>query len=55
MKQADGGIRSTASNRPGVVLEVGVSEGMGQLKVDAKRWLEHMAEVSQFLLSPSLA
>jgi len=31
------------------VLEVGVSESLGKLKRDAIRWLEHMAEVCQFL------
>ena len=53
-KQADGGILPLTSRRPSVVLEVGNSESLTQLKIDAKLWVEHTTEVSQFLfLVPS--
>ncbi|KAF8740687.1 hypothetical protein AX14_007587 [Amanita brunnescens Koide BX004] len=48
-KQADSGIRPIASHLPSIVLEVGDSESLTQLKIDARFWLEHMPEVSQFL------
>ena len=42
---------SVLSHLPSIqVLEVGDSESLlTQLKIDAKLWLEHMVEVSQFL------
>jgi hypothetical protein len=48
LKEADAGIRPTASNSdlPSVVLEVGSSESLSQLKIDAMLWLEHTQEVS---------
>ena len=48
MKEADAGVRPTASDSdlPSVVLEVGSSESITQLKIDAKHWLEHTQEVS---------
>lgn len=51
-KQADAGIRPlfNPSHLPSVVVEVGSSESMTQLKIDAQLWLEHSAEVSQFVL-----
>ena len=51
-KQADAGIRPTAdlSHSPSIVLEVGDSESLTQLKIDAKLWLEHMPEVSHISL-----
>jgi hypothetical protein len=39
-KQTDGGVRPTASNDPSVVLEVGSSESLDQLRCDAHLWLE---------------
>ena len=44
-KQPDGGVRPTASNYPSVVLEVGSSESLTQLVIDAKLWLECSADV----------
>lgn len=47
-KQADSGIEPAPnpSGFPSIVLEVGSSESLTQLIVDAKLWLEHMPEVS---------
>jgi len=45
-KQPDAGIRPIPSDLPSIVLEVGDSESLTQLKVDARLWLEHMPEVS---------
>jgi hypothetical protein len=47
-KQADSGVRPTAdsSRLPSIVLEVGDSESLTQLKIDARLWIEHMPEVS---------
>ena len=45
-KQADSAVRSDLSHLPSVVLEVGDSESLTQLKIDAKLWLEHIPEVS---------
>ena len=44
-KEADSGVRPTASIYPSVVLEVGSSESLSQLQIDARLWLEHLAEV----------
>jgi len=44
-KEPDAGIRPILSRLPSVVLEVGDSESLTQLKIDAKLWLEHMPEV----------
>jgi hypothetical protein len=51
MKEADAGVRPTLSpsRLPSVVLEVGDSESLTQLKIDAKLWIEHTQEVSLFL------
>lgn len=56
MKEADAGVRPTASDSdlPSVVLEVGSSESLTQLKVDAKLWLKHTQEVSRFFACNSL-
>jgi hypothetical protein len=43
-KQADAGIGPAPGN-PSVVLEVGDSESLTQLKIDAERWIEHRPEV----------
>ena len=53
-KQADAGVAPvpTPSGLPGVVLEVGDSESLKQLKIDARLWFETVFDVSQFL--PSL-
>jgi hypothetical protein len=50
MKQADAGVRPTPSTSsfPSVVLEVGDSESLTQLIIDAKLWIEHVPEVRQF-------
>lgn len=50
-KQADASFRPTACplRLPSIILEVGDSESLAQLKIDAKLWLELMPEVSQFL------
>ena len=48
-KQADAGLRCSASVLPSVVLEVGSSESFIQLQTDAKLWIEDMPEVCQFL------
>lgn len=48
-KQADAGVRPTTSHLPSIVLKVGDSESLAQLKIDSRLWLEHMHEVSQFL------
>lgn len=46
-KQADAAFRPTNGNsqNPSVVLEVGCSESLQQLKTDARLWIEHMPEV----------
>jgi hypothetical protein len=56
MKEADAGVRPTLSNSPlpSVVLEVGDSESLTQLKIDAKLWIEHTEEVSLLLSCNSL-
>lgn len=40
MKEPDSGIRPMTSSSPTVVLEVGDSESLTQLRIDAKLWLE---------------
>jgi hypothetical protein len=50
-KQGDAAVLPTASRLPSVILEVGDSESLTQLKIDARLWLEHMLEVSQYLFS----
>lgn len=56
LKEADAGMWPTASDSdlPSVVLEVGSSESLTQLKIDAKLWLEHTPEVSRFFSCNSL-
>lgn len=56
MKEADAGVRPTLSGSrlPSIVLEVGDSESITQLKIDAKLWIEHTQEVSLFLSCNSL-
>ena len=49
-KQPDGGVRPTGSNDPSVVLEVGSSESLGQLRHDAQLWLER----TNYVRSPAL-
>lgn len=46
-KQADAGIEPDFNppQLPSIVVEVGNSESLTQLKIDAKLWLEHSAEV----------
>jgi hypothetical protein len=44
-KEADGGVRPSGSPLPSVVLEVGDSESLQQLRIDARCWLEHIPEV----------
>ena len=53
-KQADAGVAPVPnpSGLPSVVLEVGDSESLKQLKIDARLWFETVFDVSQFL--PSL-
>ena len=48
-KQADASVWPAISRLPSIVLEVGDSESLTQLKFDARLWFEHMLEVSQFL------
>jgi hypothetical protein len=48
-KQADAGLRCSASPIPSVILEVGSSESLMQLQTDAKLWIEDLPEVCQFL------
>jgi hypothetical protein len=48
-KEADGGVRPSGSPLPSVVLEVGDSESLQQLRMDAKCWLEHIPEVRSLL------
>ncbi|KAF8351356.1 hypothetical protein F5887DRAFT_1058236 [Amanita rubescens] len=58
MKQADSGIRPAQSRLPSIVLEVGDSESLMQLKIDARLWLEDMPEVQLvilLLISPPIA
>jgi len=49
-KQPDSGVRPTGSDYPSVVLEVGSSESLGQLCIDARLWIEHMDDVRFLLL-----
>ena len=54
-KEADGGIRPSGSLLPSVVLEVGDSESLRQLRIDARLWLEHIPQVtisSEYLQVP---
>jgi len=54
-KQPASGVGHLGSRYPTVVLEVGDSESLAQLKIDAKSWLEGPPQVCQFLpLSPPL-
>jgi hypothetical protein len=48
-KQADAGIapHPNPSGFPSVVLEVGSSESLTLLRIDARLWFEHLHEVSQ--------
>ena len=50
-KQTDASVSPdhNPSRLPSIVLEVGSSESITQLKIDAKLWLETVPEVSQFL------
>jgi len=52
-KQADAGIGPAPGN-PSVVLEVGDSESLTQLKIDARLWLERIPEVCLDSLLSSL-
>jgi len=52
-KQADAGVRLTSSLPPSVVFEVGDSESLRQLRVDARLWLEDFPQVTHFLFCPS--
>jgi hypothetical protein len=45
MKEPDNGVRPLTSSYPTVVLEVGDSETLTQLRIDARHWLEYMHEV----------
>ena len=45
-KEADGGIRPSGSLLPSVVLEVGDSESLRQLRMDARLWLERIPQVT---------
>jgi hypothetical protein len=47
--EADASIGLTTSRLPSVILEVGNSKMLAQLRIDAKQWLEHMTAVSQYL------
>jgi len=49
-KQPDSGVRPTGSNYPTVVLEVGSSESLGQLYLDAQLWLERTNDVNLVVL-----
>ena len=55
MKEADTGVRPTLSQSrlPSVVLEVGDSESLSQLRVDGRLWIEHTQKVSSFLATHS--
>ena len=48
-KQPDAGFQPTNSDYPSIVLEVGCSESIRQLTIDARLWLEHLPDVSQLL------
>ena len=50
-KEGDAGVEPdpNPSGLPSVVLEVGSSESLTQLRIDARLWLERVPEVSQFL------
>ena len=54
-KEADACIRPEQSCYPSVILEVGSSESLSQVEVDAQLWIEHVPEVRQscLLLSPT--
>jgi hypothetical protein len=54
-KQADSGVRPTGSNYPTVVLEVGSSESLGQLHLDAQLWLERTDDVRLLPLDSTLS
>jgi hypothetical protein len=41
----------TSANFPSIILEVGNSETITQLQIDARLWLEHLADVSCLSLS----
>ncbi|EDR04553.1 uncharacterized protein LACBIDRAFT_330473 [Laccaria bicolor S238N-H82] len=49
-KEPDSGIMPIGSNRPSIVIEIGSSESLTQLKIDAQLWLEHMPEVQLGIL-----
>jgi len=49
-KQPDSGVRPSGSDYPSVVLEVGSSESLGQLYIDAQLWLEHTDDVQLVVL-----
>jgi hypothetical protein len=55
-KQPDDGIQPlfNPSGLPSIVVEVGSSESLNQLKIDARLWLEYSAEVSLVLYCHSL-
>ena len=55
-KQADATVRPTASASifPSVVVEVGCSESIGQLRIDMGLWIEDCHEVSHFYLFHNL-
>lgn len=48
--EPDSGIVPNGSNRPSIVIEVGSSDSLAQLKIDAQLWLEHMPEVQLVIL-----
>jgi hypothetical protein len=51
-KQADAGVEPdpNPSGLPSIVLEVGSSESLTQLKIDARLWLEHVPEIQLVIL-----
>ncbi|KIJ99066.1 hypothetical protein K443DRAFT_180374 [Laccaria amethystina LaAM-08-1] len=50
--QGDAAFRPSNSNseNPSVILEVGCSESLRQLKIDAKLWIEHLPEVQLVII-----
>lgn len=57
-KQPDGGVCPTGFDYPSVVLEVGSSESLSQLHIDAQLWIEHTNYVrfrSLFFFPPRLS
>jgi len=57
-KQPDSGVRPTGSDDPSVVLEVGSSESLGQLQIDAQLWLErtdYVRFLSLFVHNPLIS